>query len=94
LRLPSVWFYVDNLTVVDMISRFLTNAQSRLKLSAHWHLQVAYGSDAVAFAVTPDHWRLRNDIKLQALQEDLMKLARELRKGISGIAARELNSTI
>ncbi len=89
-KLPAVWFYVDDLTVVDMISSFLTSAQSRLKLSAAWHLAVSYGPDEVAFSCTPNAWLLGDETTLQDLQQDLIKLSAGLREGLHELVRREI----
>lgn len=81
-KLPAVWFYVDDLAVVDVFTRFLNHANLKLGLHTHWHLVVSFGGNDMAFSCTPNAWVMPKGIRLQALQQDAHSLSLALRDGL------------
>lgn len=90
LNLPSVWFYVDDMTVLDMFSRFLAWASAQRQLACQWHIEVVYGANDIAFSCTPNAWALPASISLISLHLDVIRLSTCIREGFHQQARRAL----
>lgn len=90
LNLPCVWFYVDDMTVLEVFSHFLASASAQQNLACQWHIEVVYGVTELAFSCTPSAWALPPEISLRSLHGDIAKLSSSIRDGFHHQARRSL----
>lgn len=89
-KLPSVWFYVDDIVYAELLNTYLIGSYARRVTQVPWIVTLSPGPEDTAFSCRPDLWGPSSGATLKDLQDDAFALAKEVREQTRRLARAEL----
>lgn len=89
-KLPSVWFYADDIVYAELLNTYLIESYARRLTHVPWIVTLSPGPEDTAFSCRPDIWGRSANATLKDLQSDAFALAKEVREQTRRLARVEL----